>query len=80
MKFGEPALNVMLAELLTKHGLVGAGELVLRKKKEIKKPDVFMLLEGVKVILEGKLPKPAARSELTDQCKKRSLHRKTDTP
>jgi type I restriction-modification system DNA methylase subunit len=71
MEYSEPALNVMLAELLTKHGLVGAGELVMKGKTDIRKPDVFMLLEGVKVILEGKLPKQTARNELTDQCSKR---------
>jgi type I restriction-modification system DNA methylase subunit len=71
MEYSEPALNVMLAELLTKQGLVGAGEVVMKGKTDIRKPDVFMLLEGVKVILEGKLPKQTARSELTNQCNHR---------
>jgi hypothetical protein len=71
MIYSEPALNVMLAEALTKQGFMGAGELVVKGKKEIRKPDVFILIDGVKVILEGKLPKPSARNELTEQCQKR---------
>jgi len=69
--YSEPALNVLLAQLLTKRGLLGAAELVVRQRKEIRKPDVPILISGIWVILEGKLEKPSAKEELERQCKER---------
>ena len=62
--FTEPALNVLLAELLTKRGLVAGGELLSRTGTELRKPDVVISIGGIRLVLEGKLDKPTAKKAL----------------
>lgn len=69
--FSETTLNVLLAERLTNKGLLGSAELVERVKKETKKPDILMIVNGIKVILEGKMNKSTAKKQLTKQCNDR---------
>lgn len=65
----EPALNVTLANLLSKRGLRALGEVKIHKGKVLKKPDVMMVLNAVKIILEGKFK--GQRKVLESQCRKR---------
>jgi len=67
----EPTLNVLLAELLARRGLVGGAELVVRCMDEVRKPDVLMLVSGSRVNLEGKIDRTGAREELAEKCPKR---------
>lgn len=66
----EETLNVVLAQLLLKRGLRSLGEARIRGPG-IKKPDVFMVVNGVKVILEGKYRRAGARKELEEKCRER---------
>lgn len=52
VKVGEENLNVILAELLAESGLRAIGEIRIRRKK----PDIFMDINGMRVIIEGKYP------------------------
>ena len=60
---GEETLNVVLAQLLLKRGLRSLGEARIHDLS-VKKPDVFMVVNGVKVILEGTYQRAGAREEL----------------
>ena len=60
---GEETLNVVLAQLLLKRGLRSLGEARIHGLS-VKKPNVFMVVNGVKVILEGKYRRAGAREEL----------------
>lgn len=51
----ETTLNVLLAELLEKRGLFGASELIFKRREKVRKPDVLVRIQGVRVILEGKI-------------------------
>lgn len=65
----EPALNVTLSRLLLGRGLRALGEVKIHKGKELKKPDVLIVLNAVKVILEGKFE--GHRNSVEQQCRKR---------
>lgn len=64
----ETTLNVLLAELLEKRGLFGASELIFKRREKVRKPDVLVRIQGVRVILEGKILKATAKQELSTQC------------
>lgn len=64
-------LNIELARLLCERGLIGAGELLIKKLGQLKKPDVMIWLNGLKIIIEGKLGKTSAKSLLENDCEKR---------
>lgn len=66
----EETLNVVLAQLLLKRGLRALGEARIHGLG-IRKPDVFIVVNGVKVILEGKYKRLGVREELGRQCRKR---------
>lgn len=66
----EENLNIMLAEILSERGLNALGEVILKKTKGARKqPDVMIILNGVRIIIEGK--KPGQWLELVNQCTKR---------
>ncbi len=64
----ETTLNVLLAELLEKRGLFGASELIFKRREKVRKPDVLVRIQGVRVVVEGKILKPTAKQELSAQC------------
>ncbi len=66
----EETLNVVLAQLLLKRSLRSLGEARI-PGLGVRKPDVFIVVNGVKVILEGKYKRASARKELEEKCKKR---------
>jgi len=66
----EETLNVVLAQLLLKRGLKALGEARIYGRG-IRKPDVFMVVNGVKVILEGKYSRVGVKEELQAKCKER---------
>jgi len=65
----EPALNVTLSYLLLKRGLRALGEVKIHKGKKLKKPDVLIVLNTVKIILEGKFE--GQRNVVEKQCQER---------
>lgn len=66
----EENLNIMLAEILSERGLNALGEVILKKTTGSRKqPDVMIILNGVRIIIEGK--KPGLWPKLVDQCTKR---------
>ena len=71
MSVREENLNVELASLLVERGLGATAEVKLHIGKQRQLPDVFMLVNGVNVILEGKYDSPSARENLKDQCEQR---------
>jgi len=66
----EETLNVVLAQLLLKRSLRALGEARI-PNIGVRKPDVFILVNGVKVILEGKYKRAGARKELEKKCQQR---------
>lgn len=66
----EETLNVVLAQLLLKRSLRTLGEARIHGLG-MRKPDVFILVNGVKVILEGKYARAGARRELEEKCRER---------
>ena len=55
----EENLNIMLAEILSERGLNALGEVILKKTTGSRKqPDVMIILNGVRIIIEGKKPGP----------------------
>jgi len=66
----EETLNVVLAQLLLRRGLRSLGEARIHGMG-LRKPDVFMVVNGVKVILEGKYRKLGVKEELGAKCKER---------
>ncbi len=66
----EETLNVVLAQLLLKRSLRALGEARI-PNIGVRKPDVFILVNGVKVILEGKYKRAGARRELEKKCQQR---------
>ena len=64
----EESLNVSLAELLAERGLRALGEVSLRGPSR-GSPDVLMVVNGVRIVLEGK--RPGHRAELVRQAVKR---------
>jgi len=66
----EETLNVVLAQLLLRRGLRSLGEARIHGIG-LRKPDVFMVVNGVKVILEGKYRKLGVKEELEAKCKER---------
>ncbi|RJS88710.1 hypothetical protein CW700_06995 [Candidatus Bathyarchaeota archaeon] len=67
---GEETLNVVLAQLLLKRGLKTLGEARI-PGLGLRKPDILILVNGVKVILEGKYRRSGARRELEEKCRER---------
>ena len=66
----EENLNIMLAEILSERGLNALGEVILKKTEGARKqPDVMIILNGVRIIIEGK--KPGQWLKLVNQCTKR---------
>ena len=66
----EENLNIMLAEILSERGLNALGEVILKKTSGARKqPDVMIILNGVRIIIEGK--KPGQWLKLVNQCKER---------
>jgi hypothetical protein len=65
----EPALNVILAQLLEKRGLRAIGEVISHQSGY--RPDVLMTINGVKVILEGRFQAPGVEASLDDTCQGR---------
>jgi len=66
----EETLNVVLARLLLRRGLRSLGEARIHGLG-IRKPDVFMVVNGVKVILEGKYRRVGVKEELGEKCRER---------
>ena len=66
----EETLNVVLAQLLLRRSLRTLGEARI-PGLGLRKPDVFILVNGVKVILEGKYRRAGARGELDEKCRER---------
>ena len=66
----EETLNVVLAQLLLRRGLRSLGEARIHGIG-LRKPDVFMVVNGVKVILEGKYRKLGVKEELEAKCEER---------
>jgi len=66
----EETLNVVLAQLLLRRSLRTLGEARIHGLG-MRKPDVFILVNGVKVILEGKYARSGARRELEEKCRER---------
>jgi hypothetical protein len=66
----EETLNVVLAQLLLRRGLRSLGEARIHGLG-VRKPDVFIVVNGVKVILEGKYKRLGVREELGVQCRER---------
>lgn len=66
----EETLNVVLAQLLLRRGLRSLGEARIHGLG-IRKPDVFMVVNGVKVILEGKYRQVGVKELLGEKCKER---------
>jgi len=56
MSLREENLNVVLAELLAERGLNALGEVILKKRGRRTEPDVLLLLNGVRIVVEGKKP------------------------
>lgn len=69
MSLREENLNVMLAELLAEKKLKALGEVILRKRGKRLEPDVLIVLNGVRIVIEGK--KPGMWNELVQKCQKR---------
>jgi hypothetical protein len=65
----EENLNVMLAELLNEKGLKALGEVILRRSGRRPEPDVLVILNGVRIVIEGK--KEGMWKELERQCHER---------
>ena len=65
MGLREENLNVVLAGLLEEKGLRALGEVILRKGGRKQEPDVLILLNGVRIVIEGK--KPGKWDELVQQ-------------
>jgi hypothetical protein len=56
----------MLAELLAERGLRALGEVVLRKRGRRPEPDVLIILNGIRIVIEGK--KPGMWEKLVKTC------------
>jgi len=69
MSLREENLNVMLAELLAEKGLKALGEVILRKRGKRPEPDVLIMLNGVRIVIEGK--RLGMWNELVQQCQDR---------
>lgn len=66
----EPTLNVLLASLLERKGLKQAiGEVV--SQSGAFRPDVWMTVAGVRIILEGKFSAAGVEARLEKQCRQR---------
>lgn len=59
----------MLAELLAEKGLKALGEVILRKRGRRPEPDVLIMLNGVRIVIEGK--RLGMWNELVQQCQER---------
>ena len=44
----------MLAELLAERGLKALGEVIIKKKGRRAEPDILLILNGIKIIIEGR--------------------------
>jgi len=69
MSFREENLNVVLAELLAERGLNALGEVILKKRGKRTEPDVLLLLNGVRIVIEGK--KLGMWGQLVSKCVER---------
>ncbi|SRR6266581_2068118 len=69
MSIREESPNVMLAELLAERGLKALGEVIMKKAGKRPEPDVLIVLNGVRIVIEGK--KPGMWDELVKQCQER---------
>ncbi len=65
----EESFNLMLAELLAEKGLRALGEVILKKGGRRAEPDVLIMLNGVRIVIEGK--KLGAWDQLYKQCQDR---------
>jgi hypothetical protein len=65
----EENLNVVLADLLAERGLKALGEVILKKGGKRPEPDVLLVINGVRIVIEGK--KPGFWDELVKQCQER---------
>jgi len=65
----EPAVNVELAHLLDKKGLRALGEVRIHESRA--RPDIYLTLNGVRIILEGKFEGPSVLEALERQCRER---------
>ncbi len=65
----EENLNLTLAELLAERGLKALGEVILSIKGRRAEPDVMIVLNGVRIVIEGK--KLGSWAELYTQCEDR---------
>jgi hypothetical protein len=59
----------MLAELLAERGLKALGEVIVKARGRRPEPDVLIVLNGVRIIIEGK--KPGHWDELVRECEER---------
>jgi len=54
-EFREEGLNVLLAELLAERDIRALGEVVLKKPTR-RFPDVLLVINGIRIVIEGKRP------------------------
>jgi hypothetical protein len=55
-KYREEVLNVILAEVLDEQGIVSTPEQIIKHSKTAKKmPDVIVLYQGLRTVIEGKV-------------------------
>jgi hypothetical protein len=64
----EPTLNVELARLLGKRGLRALGEVIIHRRDGVDKPDIFITVNGIKLVVEGKFRAPSVEIRLASQC------------
>ena len=68
----EEVINVKLAELLDKRGLITIPENTMKTISGRKMPDVLIgMYEGIRINIEGKYDTPQGRKEVEKQCKAR---------
>src|SRR5690242_1902058 len=67
----EEVLNVVLAQLLNERGVVSTPEQALTLEKRRKLPDVMMVFQGLRTVIEGKVEAAAASDAVLGQAVER---------
>ena len=66
--FSEAAINSAVASLLCGRGLLAGAEMITRSRRQVRRPDVMMSHQGIRIILEGKIESAQAKQQLLNQC------------
>ncbi|MFZ5453240.1 MAG: hypothetical protein ACOZF2_15385 [Thermodesulfobacteriota bacterium] len=72
--FRQEVLNVLLAQILGRHGVISAPEIILKAKPGIKRrmPDVLVSFLGLRLIIEGEVEDaPKAEERALDSARQR---------